>query len=72
MSAFFKQRFVRGVHARIAAEDVRSGSRTGIIVLVILFIALVAILMRLAEFGRPFSRHISPPSAPGIVLLTVP
>lgn len=69
MSDRVKQRTARGAHARIAAEEQRTGSKTGLLVLVIVFIALVAILLRLAEFSGRHIQHSPVRSAPGVVLL---
>jgi hypothetical protein len=56
-----RQRHARHAHARMSAADVRSGGKIGLFVLVIIFIAVTAILLRLAEFaGRPV-RHVPPP-----------
>jgi len=69
MSAFSKQRLVRGAHARIAAEDERSGSRTGLLELIIIFAVLFAIVLRLADFSLNRGRPAPPPAAALLRLL---
>ena len=68
MSAKVRQRTLRGAHARIAAEEERTGSKTAMLVLIIVFVALLAILLRLAEFsGRDIRRNtLSPPPAAAV------
>ena len=72
MSAKVRERTVRGAHARIAAEDERSGSKTGVFVLVIIFVALVAILLRLAEFAGRDVHHLPPPLPPAAAVFHLP
>jgi hypothetical protein len=58
-----RQRTSRNAHERISAAEARSGRKSWLLVLVIVFIALVAILLRLAEFaGRGIHRPASPPA----------
>jgi hypothetical protein len=72
MSAFFKQRLVRATHARISAEDERTGGKTGLLVLIIVFITLLAIVLRMADFSLHRVRHAptQPPPAMAILNLT--
>lgn len=69
MNAKVRERTVRRAHARISAGEQRTGNRTGLLVLIIVFVAVVAILLRLAEFaGHGVTRaHPHPPPA-GVVL----
>jgi hypothetical protein len=64
MAAKVRQRTMRGVHAKIAAEELRTGNRIGLLVLVIVFVVLVAILLRLANFSSRGSGHRAPPPHP--------
>lgn len=60
MVAIVRQRTMRGAHARIAAEEGRTSKKIGLLVLIIVFVALVAILLRLAEFSSRGIRHSAP------------
>ena len=68
MGANVRQRTMRGAHARIAAEEGRTSNKIGLLVLIIVFVALVAILLRLAEFSSRGIRHrsLAPPPAAAI------
>jgi hypothetical protein len=67
MSAFSKQSFVRATHARISSEDERTGGKTGLLVLIIIFVTLFAIVLRMAEFSVHPVRHTPPPPPPAAV-----
>lgn len=71
MNANLKERTKRGTHARIAAEEVRSNSKIGLFVLVIVFVILVAILLRLADFAGRGPRR-APALPPAAWLLHMP
>jgi hypothetical protein len=69
MSAFFKQHFVRATHAKISAEDERTSGKTGLLVLIIILITLIAIALRMAEFSLRPGRHTPPPPPPPAVAI---
>lgn len=71
MSAKVRQRTLRGAHARIAAEEERTGSKTAMLVLIIVFVALVAILLRLAEFSGRDIHHRAPTPPPAAALFSL-
>ena len=71
MSAKVKQRTLRGAHARIAAEEERTGSKTAMLVLIIVFVALVAILLRLAEFSGHGNRRPVPSPPPAVAIFSM-
>ena len=71
MSAKVRERTKRRAHARISAEEERTNSKIGLFILLIVFVVLVAILLRLAEFaGRGFPRR-TPQSTPTSIGLTL-
>lgn len=70
MIAKVRQRMMRGAHAKIAAEENRSGGKAGLLVLVIVFVVLLAIVLRLAEFSGRSIRH-RPPAPPAAAVFRV-
>ena len=69
MGAKIRQRTVRGAHARITAEDGRTGNKISLLVLIIVFVALVAILLRMAEFSGRGIRHRAPSPPPAALVI---
>jgi hypothetical protein len=67
MNASFRQRIIRRAHTRIAADDERTSGNTGFLILLIAFAALIAILLRMAEFAL----HRSPPAPPAAAVFTL-
>lgn len=71
MTTRVKWHTIRGAHAKIAAEDNRSGGKVGLLVLVIVFVVLLAIVLRLAEYSGRGVRHRTPVPPPAAAVLHV-